>query len=260
MCRIAAYLGPQMSLEQLLSKPEHSLIVQSWNPRELKFARLNADGFGFGWFGNEGSPETYLNTCPIWADPNLSTLARTLRSDLWLAMVRSATPGFGNHITNTQPYRDNELLFTHNGYIEGFLENVRFSIQRELTPNIEYEISGNTDSEYIFALLRQVLKEDEEIAIETALGEILALIDGWVGDLTALLNLVISDGERIYAIRHAVNGECPTLYYSTDNDDFPEGAQIVASEPLNNREFWHLMPEHHILILDPEAPPELLAL
>ncbi|AOU97232.1 ergothioneine biosynthesis protein EgtC [Acidihalobacter yilgarnensis] len=261
MCRIAAYLGPEIPLERLLIDPEHSLLIQSWAPRELRFARLNADGFGFGWFDREGQPEIYLNPAPIWADHNLPTLARTLRSDLWLAMVRSATPGFGNHIANTQPYRDGELLFTHNGYIERFRETARPILQRELSAEIESGILGNTDSEYIFALIRQLLTDDEELAIEAAIGEALGLIGDWAGEGgTALLNLVISDGERVYAARHAVNGECPSLYYSIDDERFPEGAQLVASEPLNDRAFWQTVPEHHILILDPDAPPELLAL
>lgn len=260
MCRIAAYLGPEIPLETLLTKPEHSLLIQSWAPRELRFAQLNADGFGIGWFDVQGHPEIYLHAMPIWADHNLPTLARTLRNDLWLTMVRSATPGFGNHIANTQPYRDEELLFMHNGYIERFIETARPILQRELSVNIESGITGNTDSEYIFALLRQLLADDDELSIEVAIVEVLDLIGDWAGDGTALLNLVISDGERIYATRHAVNGECPSLYYSIDDERFPEGAQLVASEPLNDRAFWQSVPDHHVLILDPDAPPELLTL
>lgn len=260
MCRIAAYLGPEIPLESLLISPEHSLLIQSWEPRELQFARLNADGFGFGWFDQQGRPEVYLNALPIWADHNLPALSRTLHNDLWLAMVRSATPGFGNHVTNTQPYRDDELIFTHNGFIDHFTQTVRPVLQRELSVDIEAKIMGNTDSEYIFALLRQLLADDDELALEAGIGEVLTLIGDWAGDATALLNLVISDGERIYATRHAVNGECPSLYFSIDDEYFPEGAQLIASEPLNNRAFWQPVPEHHILILDPEAPPEFLAL
>lgn len=260
MCRIAAYLGPDIPLRRLLTAPEHSLVIQSWAPRELRFARLNADGFGFGWFNAEGMPETYRNPTPIWSDPNLDTLARTLHSDLWLAMVRSATPGFGNHVSNTQPFCDGDLLFTHNGYIESFRETLRAELQRELTPPIEADIRGDTDSEYVFALLRQLLADDDELAIETALGEVLGMLGDWTGQSSALLNLVLSDGERIYAARHAINGDCPSLYYSVDDESFPEGAQLVASEPLTDRSYWQPVPEHHILILDPDSPPELLAL
>ncbi|VAW77744.1 hypothetical protein MNBD_GAMMA13-583, partial [hydrothermal vent metagenome] len=49
MCRIAAYLGPPITLGMLLTEPPHSLLVQGWAPRELRYAKLNADGYGFGW-------------------------------------------------------------------------------------------------------------------------------------------------------------------------------------------------------------------
>ena len=49
MCRLLAYLGEPIPLEELIFKPEHSLVVQSYQPKELEFALLNADGFGLGW-------------------------------------------------------------------------------------------------------------------------------------------------------------------------------------------------------------------
>ena len=45
MCRLLAYLGEPIPLEELIFKPEHSLVVQSYQPKELEFALLNADGF-----------------------------------------------------------------------------------------------------------------------------------------------------------------------------------------------------------------------
>lgn len=49
MCRLLAYLGKPILLEELILKPEHSLLVQSYQPKELEVALLNADGFGIGW-------------------------------------------------------------------------------------------------------------------------------------------------------------------------------------------------------------------
>ncbi|VAW79523.1 hypothetical protein MNBD_GAMMA13-168 [hydrothermal vent metagenome] len=71
--------------------------------------------------------------------------------------------------------------------------------------------------------------------------------------------MVVSDGERLYAVRHAIGDACPTLYYTTDDDAFPDG-QLIASEPLTESGVWQSVPEHQILILDPEEPPELLSL
>jgi glutamine amidotransferase len=70
---------------------------------------------------------------------------------------------------------------------------------------------------------------------------------------------VITDGQRLYATRHGLNHECPSLYYTTDDELFP-GGQVIASERLTGDSYWQPVPEHHILILDPDKPPELLAL
>ncbi|HBE92200.1 MAG TPA: hypothetical protein DDW55_06595, partial [Gammaproteobacteria bacterium] len=62
MCRLAAYLGPELRLEKLLIEPEHSLVKQSWAPREMLEAKLNADGYGYGWYDPEGNPLRYRYT------------------------------------------------------------------------------------------------------------------------------------------------------------------------------------------------------
>ena len=85
------------------------------------------------------------------------------------------------------------------------------------------------------------------------------LVDRWIGSKQGLINLAISDGERIFAARYGLNADCPSLYYCTEADDFPSG-QLLASERLTDDEFWQTVPEHHILTLDQNQPPELLAL
>lgn len=259
MCRLAAYLGAPVSLRQFLFDPPHSLFVQSWAPQELRYARLNADGYGFGWYGEEQQPLMYVNPAPIWADPNLPHLARALNSDLWIASIRSATAGHPVNHANTQPFCDNELLFDHNGFIEDFHEHVRPVLSEALAPAFLGAIRGNTESEYLFALLRQLLAEDGELPIEQALQELAARVDAWTGDRVALLNIVVTEGERIYALRHACGDPCPSLYYTTDDEMFPD-AQLLASERLTDSGFWQSIPDHQILILDPEEPPELIEL
>jgi gamma-glutamyl hercynylcysteine S-oxide hydrolase len=260
MCRLAGYVGPPISLERFLLHPPHSLVVQAWRPKELRYAALNADGFGIGWYAPDEAPAVYISPMPIWSDVNLPSLARTLSCDLWIAAVRSATAGQPTGYINTPPFHDGELLFTHNGLIRDFAATVRGTVREFLEPEIEAGVSGNTDSEYVFAVLRQLLAGDEDLSVEDAIGETMALLAEWLGeDQPALLNLLVSDGERLYATRHAISGECPSLYYTTDDECFP-GGQAVASERLTESEFWLPVPEHHILILDPQEPPDLLAL
>lgn len=259
MCRLAAYLGEPVSLQAFLIDPPHSLYHQAWAPEELRYARLNADGFGFGWYGDEDSPLHYINPAPIWTDPNLPTLARGISSDLWLASVRSATAGNPVNHVNTQPFADDSLLFDHNGFIAGFHEQVKSIFYRELAAEFLAAIKGSTESEYLFALLRQVLDEDATSPLEDALQEMIRRTESMLGDQPALLNFMVTDGDRIYAVRHAVGDDCPSLYFTTDDEQFPD-AQLVASERMTGSDFWHPVPEHQILIIDPEEPPELIDL
>ena len=51
MCRHIAWLGPTRRLSELLLEPEHhGLIVQSYAPRRQAHGRMNADGWGAGFF------------------------------------------------------------------------------------------------------------------------------------------------------------------------------------------------------------------
>lgn len=259
MCRMAAYLGPSIMLGQFLLEPAHSLLVQSWAPRELHYARVNADGFGIGWYAGDDLPATYTNTCPIWSDPNLRHLGRTLENNLWFANVRSATPGNGISHENTQPFYDDDWLFMHNGYIGGFSSRLRAQCLDYLAPEIINSMKGTTDSEHLFAMLRHILADDGEMSIEQAMTECFSQLEDWLGDDEALLNLLITDGELLYATRHAINHDCPSLYFTTDDENFA-GAQLIASEPLTETGLWQPVPEHHVLIISNDDPPELLAL
>jgi len=259
MCRLAAYLGPDIPLQQFLLDPPHSLYRQSWEPRELKYARLNADGYGFGWYNREGAACSYTCTSPIWADHNLPALASTLCEPLWIAEVRSATEGNPVHAFNTAPFSDDQYLFAHNGFIRDFHTQVLPEILPSLSPGSIAKIRGNTDSEYLFIILCQLLHEDMTEDLPGAIRKLFRLLADWIDEQPALLNIVISDGEQLYAARHGLHHESPSLYYTTDDELFP-GGQVIASECFSENGFWQPVPEHHILILDPDNPPELQAL
>ena len=128
-----------------------------------------------------------------------------------------------------------------------------------LSPDIAADVQGNTDSEYLFACLRQLLTDPRSSTLPDALRRLCDLLGDWVDELPALLNMVVSDGDRLYAVRHGINHDSPSLYYSTDEEMFP-GGQLIASERFNNDGYWQPVPEHHILVLDPQAPPDLVEL
>ena len=259
MCRLAAYLGSPVFLQRFLNDPPHNLIHQSWAPQEMDEAVLNADGFGFGWYPEPDKPATYLSTQPIWSDINLPGLSSSLSSHLWMGYVRSATPGQMTGLINTQPFRISNLLFMHNGLVRDFTPGVKIRFHEYLAPEIQAGINGNTDSEYLFATLRQQMANQPDQDIPTILINTMSQIKSIVKDNVALLNIIVSDGNNIYAIKHAINGQCPSLYVSLQDTLFPD-AVVVASERMTTGPAWQAVPEHSLAILAGNAAPEFVSL
>ena len=259
MCRLAAYLGSPVSLQRFLIDPPHSLVQQSWAPREMDEAVLNADGFGFGWYPEPAKPVTYLSTQPVWSDVNLTGLAGSLISPLWMGYVRSATPGQMTSLGNTQPFRFNHLLFMHNGYIKDFNGERRTRFHQYLRPEIQADINGNTDSEHLFAVLRQQIADQPDAGFPEILANTLQQIKSIIKNDTVLLNIIVSDGKSIYAVKHAINGQCPSLYFSLTDEMFPD-AVVVASEQLTTDSAWQPVPESSIMIFSGESEPETISI
>jgi len=238
-------------------EPAHSLYRQSWEPEEMEDAVLNADGFGFSWLNPSKQTAVYTNTSPIWSDANLGSLSESLFSTYWLANVRSATPGQQITQSNTHPFKIDQILFTHNGYIEDFNPKIRAIFHDILDSSIQAEIQGNTDSEYLFALLRQQLLQIPDLA--EAIPEMVSALSEIIGDEKILLNLIVGDGTHFYILRHAINGLCPTLYYSTDENEFP-GSILIASEALTESGKWQAIPEHSYCTISDNTPPNFISL
>ena len=74
MCRWLAYSGAPVLLEDLLYKPQNSLVVQSLHS-QLGAETTNGDGFGVGWYGDRETPGVFRSIEPAWNDRNLRELA-----------------------------------------------------------------------------------------------------------------------------------------------------------------------------------------
>ena len=79
MCRWLAYSGSPVLIEELLYKPQHSLIDQSLHS-QLGAETTNGDGFGIGWYGVGETPGVFHSIEPAWNDRNLRELAAHLES------------------------------------------------------------------------------------------------------------------------------------------------------------------------------------
>ena len=118
MCRWLAYSGSPVRLEDLLYKPQNSLIIQSLHSR-LGAEATNGDGFGVGWYGDAESPGVFRSTEPAWNDRNLRDLAAHIDSRRVLAHIR-ASIGSPVQQTNCHPFRHGRWLWMHNGYLADF--------------------------------------------------------------------------------------------------------------------------------------------
>lgn len=195
-------------------------------------ATVNADGWGVGWYADDGGPANYRQVLPIWADGNVDALARSLSRSLWMANVRSATTGLGTDHANTQPFIGDGLIFLHNGYIDRFAATLRAGMRAEIAPRVEQSINGNTDSEYLFALLRS-----QTGTLAERLAKTLQRTRDWLGEIAdgkALLNMAVTDGRQLVAVRSAVNAPAPSLYIHRDW----QGGVVIASEAFDDDSGW----------------------
>ena len=249
MCRLLAYLGSSISLENLLYNHEHSLIVQSYQPQEMISGTVNADGFGVGWYHaqKDTEPYTYKSSLPIWNDVNLPSLSRYIESECVVSYVRSATLGQALDLSNCQPFQKERLLFIHNGKIDKFRQSLYRPIRNQLNDEIYQWINGTTDSEHIFALLLNELQNNPGKSLEQALHLTLLKLKELTETYNTytLANVVVSDGNRLVASRFSVEVQPPSLYW-LQNDSTFSNSVIIASEPLFKGN-WNSFPENSIL-------------
>jgi ergothioneine biosynthesis protein EgtC len=243
MCRLLGYLGGPILLDTLLYKPEHSLIVQSYEPRLMTSGVVNADGFGIGWYHPhlDTDPFTYKNVQPIWNDIN-----RYVESKCAIGYVRSATSGQALDLSNCQPFGNDRLLFVHNGFVQNFRQTLYRPIRDRLSDTVYQSINGTTDSEHIFGLFVNELTAGNltlEAALQNCLKTLAELANLHQVEFSA--NIIISDGKQLVASRFASPKAPPSLYWVRDDLNFPE-AVIIASEPLFAGN-WHECPAQSII-------------
>jgi ergothioneine biosynthesis protein EgtC len=271
MCRFVLYLGPEIRVADLVTRPKNSIIHQSFHSHE-RVEPLNGDGFGLGWYVPEldHRPAVFRSVSPAWNNQNLVNLARVTRSACVLAHVRAATPGFPVVETNCHPFAAGPWSFMHNGHVDGFRGWRRRFLQALSDASFQI-IGGNTDSEHVFALLYDRLRELEAAdsaaplgdALEATIHTVLELADEGSGE--HLLNLAITDGRRA-AVCRFTNGDpkrANTLYLHTGNRYVCDGeecrmlepdergsAVLVASEPLSEDPGWQAVPVNHTVLVD----------
>lgn len=262
MCRWAAYIGQPIYLEDIVSRPGHSLVRQSQCATQCHTA-TNADGFGLAWYGDREEPGLYRDVMPAWSDPNLRSLTAQVKSHLFLAHVRAST-GTATSRNNCHPFTVGRWSFMHNGQIGGydaFRRDAEMLIPDALYPHRK----GATDSEALFLVaLGEGLDRDPlgAMARATARFEALSRAKGCAPYVR--LTCAFSDGDTLYAIRYATDDLAPTLYHRWSAG---RAGRAVVSEPLEQDETdWIEVPRGSFCRFGPEAveimpfSPELASL
>ncbi|WP_433121285.1 ergothioneine biosynthesis protein EgtC [Micromonospora sp. CA-246542] len=233
MCRHLVYLGPPVTLAALLFEPAYALVRQSWAPRDMRGGgTINADGFGVGWYPDDGPPVRYRRAQPIWSDPTIAELAAVTRAGAVLAAVRSATVGMAVVDGAAAPFAEGRWLFSHNGVIRGWPDSM-VPLAAGLPVRDLLTLDAATDSALLWALVRHRLRagDDPAEAVGRTVVEVAAAAPG------SRLNLLLTDGRRAVAtaVGHALSVRAGA------------GSVVVASEPHDDDAGWRPVPQQRLV-------------
>lgn len=272
MCRLMAYKGTPILIDELLYQPKNSLINQSTNAKEIE-EPLNGDGFGIGWYSKELSPEpaTFVSVSPAWNNRNLKNLAPRIKTDCLVAHVRAASVGEVSE-SNCHPFQYKNLLMAHNGGVENF-NLIKRKLREPLSDELYNWIKGQTDSEHIFAYFINYLQNNHQKVTSDSVADSLENTYRFLTSImletgikeAAFLNMVVTDGEFMVGTRYVSDAteEALTLYHSEGNRyvvedgvtrlEAPEDddhAVLIVSEKLTDGKEWTLIPKNYLVMVE----------
>lgn len=252
MCRWLGYSGGSISLDEVIIKPEQSLIDQSLHAR-LGKTTTNGDGFGIGWYSTRRKPGVYKDVLPAWNDINLKNLTEQIESHLFIAHVR-ATTGTAVQRSNCHPFQYENWIFVHNGLIRDF-DLVKRDLVMGIAPGLYPYIEGSTDTEIMFYLAISFGMMDN---VKKGVSGMVAFVEK-IGqkhgtEFPIQMSLGISDGESLFGFRYSSEGQSRSLFHSEKIEDikviapkaerFTKDTRALVSEPLGNiKEAWIPIPE-----------------
>ncbi|MFD6162451.1 class II glutamine amidotransferase [Nocardia sp. NPDC060256] len=279
MCRHLGYLGPTVSVGEMLTAGTHSLRTQAWAPRDMRGGgTINADGFGVAWWraveptdtqlpsatgeppGGAATASTaiasrYRNSAPIWTDPAVEEVLTQLHSTAVLGSIRSATVGMPVERAACAPFTSAQWAFSHNGSVPNWrnvitaassdLDNAatRFGATRLFETIQLLEAESPTDAATLWVLLRQLLTAVSLDGFVDSPGTALALLASGVlkHAPAARLNFLLGDGETLWAttVHHALS--------ALVTDTFA----VLASEPYDDDPNWQSIPDRSLVVARP---------
>jgi len=181
MCRVLAYIGPEIPLESLLLEPENSLINQSLDPELHPLLQLAGWGFG-AWSEHLLKPEEpflYHRPMAAFYDDNAEGIIPSLQGSTLLAHIRAAAYNSRTVLAdeNCHPFSYDETpwIIAQNGVLPNWQ-----LLQRELLQHCQdrylKQMRGTTDTEFLYVLLLSLLKGDRDEDVVEGFEALLKLI------------------------------------------------------------------------------------
>ena len=249
MCRLIAYLGRPISPAHLVFDGTHSLHEQTWAPREQLSKALNVDGYGIVWYAG-GHPARVAEPRPLWHDEDLRRTLAATTSNCILAAVSDASRTGAVPRMLLPPVVHERWSFVFGGFVPGFRRDHMRALRQGLPDELYAALRGSTDTETLFLLSISELGRGKSMV--ESLEAVARAVKKRVGPAEAQLNMVLSDGERIVALRSGTVLVTNSLYVAKRPPFAPDGV-VLASEAPESGAVWEPVDGHSYLEIEPDG-------
>jgi glutamine amidotransferase len=243
--KFAAYLGPAVRVASIVEEGSQSLMRQS--PE-------HPDGFGIGWYPNDGDPEavTVSSRMPVWSEDRLLKVTRRYSSSSVLVSFRRAPYGEPAALSGSQPFQVGRYLFHYDGELMHYREVFERPLRNRLSDRGHRMLEGSSPAEMLFATWFDALGDRKgSEAIASALERVVEIVGsiGGPAKAPATFAAVVTDGTDMVALRTATEGSPPSMFtiVAEQGAPVPATGRVVASDPLFKGS-WTQLEEHSLII------------
>jgi predicted glutamine amidotransferase len=210
MCRLFGYVAAHPTTVE-------ATIGLSALDQLTQLSRLHGDGWGTAWLDPEAARSatqlTYRSPSPAHSDRVFAEQSSIESSRARIMHLRWATEGLPIQAENTHPFTADGFSFAHNGSLMP-----PTTIEAMLEPAFTASLSGTTDSERYFALIRQELGSQPDDTIGAVARAVLTLRSAFpIASLNAML---LSNTELVIVHANSVE-DIPTLKLVARGADAP---------------------------------------
>lgn len=221
MCRLLAFAGPTPgTFAQAVGAAETADFQ--------RLARLHGDGWGVMWIRDDPELPSLARYRAHFDGQDDAALTRALTACVGragVAHLRMATAGLPVEVGNTHPFIDGTFGMAHNGTIVS-----REVLRSWLSDDSRRGVTGTTDSELYFALVRERVRDGE------TLSDAVAGVVGAVGSIEpqCSLNAVFLSPFEMVVVRSSTHAPIPVTH-------FVERGFALTELPLHHLDEYYRM-------------------